>query len=121
MDAKDWRRAPAGKIANDIEEYVRWLKRESPSRPLSIPDTLAMLERAAEMLKGTMGRTRWELWNEYQGKWFVDYANFNCERRAIECARRQCGEMKIPYKVVRRDEVITEIATIKPETKGTDR
>ena len=104
-----WRKAPIGKIARDIEEYVRWLKRELPSRPMSIPDTLAMLERAAEMLKGTETRTRWEVWSCYQGKWFRDFTQFRNEKASMLCARRRFDEMKMPHKVVRRDEILTEI------------
>lgn len=110
-----WRKAPIGKIARDIEEYVRWLKRELPSRPMSIPDTLAMLERAAEMLKGSETRTRWEVRSQYQGKWFVDFAHCTCEKEAVSCARRRFAEMKMPHKVVRHDEILTEIIELKGE------
>ena len=107
-----WRKTPIGKIARDIEEYMRWLKRELPSRPMSIPDTLAMLERAAEMLKGSETRTRWEMWSQYQGTWFLDFAHFQSEKEALSCARRRLGETKMPHKVVRKDEIITEIAEL---------
>ena len=110
-----WRKAPIGKIARDIEAYVRWLKRELPSRPMSIPDTLAMLERAAEMLKGSETLTRWETWSQYQGKWFVDFTQFLSEKEALSCARRHFEETKMPHKVVRKDEIVTEIEELKGE------
>ena len=114
-----WRKAPIGKIARDIEAYVRWLKRELPSRPMSIPDTLAMLERAAEMLKGSETRTRWEVWSCYQGSWFIDYSNCLSEREGTELAQRRFDEMKMPHKVVRRDEILTVINEMKGESNET--
>jgi hypothetical protein len=84
-----------------------------------IPDTLAMLERAAEMLKGSETRTRWEVWSCYQGRWFIDYSNCLSEREGTELAQRRFEEMKMPHKVVRRDEILTVINEMEGESNET--
>lgn len=112
MKPSKYAKAPPGKIAREIKQYLKWLRKELVCRPISVDDTIEMLEQAQKLLEGTMGNTQYKVTILWNGHWFPHPVPMDCEKDALRHAKENVGRTGTRAKVQRIDTITTTLYEI---------